>query len=64
MRDQSAPLLKTMLYISGEVFNLDELNSILDFPPIEMGIKGTMKELGKGLGQVSCSIYKGLKLDY
>lgn len=47
MRDQSAPLLRTMLYISGELFNLDELSSILDFPPTETGTKGTIKANGK-----------------
>jgi hypothetical protein len=49
MSDQSTPLLRTMIYISGEVFDPKDLDELLNISSTDHGIKGQEKANGKSI---------------
>lgn len=49
MSDPSTPLLRTMIYISGEAFDLKTLNELLTISSTDNGIKGQEKANGKSV---------------
>ncbi len=51
MSEQSIPLLRTMIYISGESFDPKALNELLNMSSTDNGIKGQEKANGKSVHQ-------------
>jgi len=47
MNEQAEPLIRTMIYISGDTLEHEVLTELFGFPPTEIGTKGKLKANGR-----------------